>query len=124
MWDAAQHQINAVSQLDPDYPLEMDEKSCVYSYDSGKFSICTFNNNDMETIATIYSEDPETKTSKGIGPGSTKEELIAAYGEPVKVIDNSHLYKFDSYYLNYIVEGDKVRGLSTNNAAFDTCELY
>ncbi|MBO4456104.1 MAG: hypothetical protein J5802_00135 [Butyrivibrio sp.] len=116
--------INSVTKPDPDSPLEMDEKNCAYYYDSQKFCIFTFNYNDTETISTIYSEDPETKTSKGIGPGSSKDELIAAYGEPTKVIDDSYLYKFDGYYLNFMLEGDKIRGLSTNHAAFDTCELY
>ena len=50
---------------------------------------------------------PNAKTSKGIGIGSTVEEIISAYGKP----GNSEAiydYTYDNYILSFDVRDNKV----------------
>ena len=105
---------DSVGELASGYPWEMDEKNCLYYYDSENFGIATFNIKDVETVGQIYSKDPESKTAKGISPGNTKDELIAAYGEPTEIQDTFYFYKFDNYYLLFMVDNGKVSQISVN----------
>ena len=111
---------DSISKIAPGYPLEMQEKNSLYYYDviSEKDSlygigISTFNENDVETVNQIFSNDPSSKTSKGIHPGSTKDELLQAYGEPTKIVDNSYVY--DDCHLLFIVNNNEVTMISSEN---------
>ena len=113
---------NSVSKFAPGYPFEMEEKNSLYYFDelSKKddtygLGIATFDNNGTETVLQIFSHDPNSKTSKGIHPGSTKDELIAAYGEPTEISDNFYIYDFEKFGLNFIVKNDIVTMISSEH---------
>ena len=111
-----------ISKYAPGYPFVMQENNSLYYFDelSKKddtygLGIATFDNNGTETVLQIFSHDPNSKTSKGIHPGSTKDELIAAYGEPTEVSDNFYIYDFEKFGLNFIVKNDIVTMISSEH---------
>lgn len=61
-----------------------------YTYPQATFYTNPLAEGDL--LAEIYSESPEAATSKGISPGASKAEVLAAYGEPTEQ---------DSYLLLY-----------------------
>ena len=107
-----------VAKIAPGYPLEMDTNNSLYFYDvinedKGEYclAISTFEYQGEEIISGINSSDPEAKTPKGIHPGSTKDEVIAAYGDPLKIMDNFYIY---SDY-QFIVDNGKVTTIGSEN---------
>ena len=94
-----------------DSPIERDDGSKVYSYDETEhdsdFFINTFIDNGKLSVGQISLMGPNAKTSKGIGIGSTVEEIISAYGKP----GNSEAiydYTYDNYILSFDVRDNKV----------------
>ncbi len=51
-----------------------------YTYDAATFYTNPLAEGDL--LSEIYSESPETATSKGLSPGAAKGDVLAAYGEP------------------------------------------
>lgn len=107
-----------VAKIAPGYPLEMDTNNSLYFYDvinedKGEYclAISTFEYQGEEIISGINSSDPEAKTPKGIHPGSTKDEVIAAYGDPLKIMDSFYIY---SDY-QFIVDNGKVTTIGSEN---------
>ena len=107
-----------VAKIAPGYPLEMDTNNSLYFYDEinkdkGDYglAISTFEYQGEEIINGINSSDPEAKTPKGIHPGSTKDEVIAAYGDPLKINDSFYVY---SDY-QFIIENGKVITIGSEN---------
>ena len=107
-----------VAKIAPGYPLEMDTNNSLYYYDEinkdkGDYglAISTFEYQGEEIINGINSSDPEAKTPKGIHPGSTKDEVIAAYGDPLKINDSFYVY---SDY-QFIIENGKVITICSEN---------
>ena len=86
----------------------------IYNYDVNSsdagFSIITFFNNDTESLGQISLMGSTAKTSKGIGIGSTVDELISAYGEPTEKThkDSFYNYKTDEFYISFCLKDDKV----------------
>jgi len=112
----------------PDSPKNVNSL-CSYDYDpindgalfSYGLSIQTTKKDGTEAVLSISSNDQNSTTSKGIHPGSTKDELIAAYGEPsVKYGDTneSYVYISDKYILSFIVNKDKVLDICSENPAY------
>ena len=56
----------------------------------------------------VASFDPSAKTTKGIHPGSTKNELFEAYGEQKPDEFGFCSYDFETYGLLFKVANDKV----------------
>ena len=83
-------------------------------YDYGTFndkeqegiSYMTFIENGKEKPAQIDITVEGAKTSKGLGVGSTKDEVISTYGEPDDTMIGGFalLYNFDGYELSFIVD--------------------
>lgn len=53
-----------------------------YTYPEATFYTNPLAEGDL--LAEIYSESAETATSKGISPGASKADVLAAYGEPAE----------------------------------------
>ncbi len=62
-----------------------------YAYETATFYTNPLSEGDL--LAEIYSEDPETATSKGISPGAPKSDVLAAYGEPAEQDDHLLIYR-------------------------------
>lgn len=51
-----------------------------YAYDAATFYTNPLSEGDM--VTEIYTESPEVSTSKGLTVGASREDVLAAYGEP------------------------------------------
>ncbi len=94
-----------------------------YSYDSvnggeAQIDILTFDNNGTQTVGQISILKESFKTPKGIGVGSSSEDIIKAYGEPTTKnklgngIASLYKYKFDNYNLAFFVDDGKVDSIN------------
>ena len=79
------------------------------------YTAATFYTNplaDGDLLAEIYSESPETVTSKGISPGASKADVLAAYGDPAEQDDYLLIYRASegtgAPALCFELEGDTV----------------
>ena len=106
------------------YPIEMETRNCLYAFDminketeEWGLHFTSFDDNGKEAIMQVSSNDPNSKTSKGIHPGSTKDELIAAYGEQKPDELGWYSYEFDNYSMYFKVENDKVTLIGSENSA-------
>ena len=72
--------------------------------------LVTFTNNGTEAVGQISISKTDFKTSKGIGIGSTVEDVVATYGEPTKKSGNDtvYQYKLDNYYIFFDIMDGKV----------------
>jgi len=111
---------NKTFELDSDVQTLLDElgsdyefseaPSCVYegtdkAYEYSGIAIYTYPLNGKNLIDEIVLTDSQFKTDKGVKVGSTKEDIINAYGE------------------NYIEEGDMLT-YRLNNAQADSPCIY
>ena len=94
-----------------------------YSYDSvnggeAQIDILTFDNNGIQTVGQIAIIKESFKTSKGIGIGSSSDDIIKAYGEPTTKnklgngIASLYKYKFGNYNLAFFVDDGKVDSIN------------
>ena len=75
-----------IDALGEDYDYA-EGMSCAYDGLDKTFSYseAEFYTNPLEegdTVTEIYTQDPSVATSKGLAVGATREEVIAAYGQP------------------------------------------
>ena len=109
---------DSVGKRSSDSPIQIGEGSCNYSYEydvidaqnseSGLSFSTTDDDNGKQIIMQVTSFDPNAKTTKGIHPGSTKDELFAAYGEQKPDELGFYSYDFETYGLLFKVSNDKV----------------
>ena len=106
--------IDAVGKPAAGFPVERDDGSKIYSYDETKhdsdFFLNTYIYNGTVSIGQLTLMGPNAKTSKGIGSGSTVEELTSAYGDPVDKDTSGTLYnyEFDKYTISFDTKDNKV----------------
>lgn len=81
-----------------------------YTYPEATFYTNPLAEGDL--LAEIYSESPETSTSKDISPGASKTDVLAAYGEPADQDDYLLVYRASegpgAPALCFELEGDTV----------------
>ncbi|MCQ2543962.1 MAG: hypothetical protein MJ126_07350 [Lachnospiraceae bacterium] len=63
-----------------------------YYYDDEAFVVYTYAQDGKQVIYNIYSESADYVTAKGIKVGSSKEEVLSAYGEPNENVGSSFKY--------------------------------
>ncbi len=88
----------------------------VYKFDSG-VSLSTYVKDGKEYAYCMDIRKEGINTARNIGVGSTKEEMIAAYGEPFEDKEEYerdgnkgkiNWYEFDSYSVSFGIENGKV----------------
>lgn len=88
----------------------------VYKFDSG-VSLSTYVKDGKEYAYCMDIRKEGINTARNIGIGSTKEEMIAAYGEPFEDMEEYerdgnkgkiNWYEFDSYSVAFGIENGKV----------------
>lgn len=81
-----------------------------YTYETATFYTNPLAAGDL--LAEIYSSSPDTVTSKGIKAGSSKADVLAAYGDPTEQDDYLLIYRASeevgSPALCFELEGDTV----------------
>ena len=116
--------INAVGTPNPHSPMENADGSHVYLYDSNandsNFLMETFINNGTEAAGHIGLYDSDVKTAKGIGIGSTAEELSSAYGEPTRKSRDgmTYYYEFDKFTISFDIKDGKITNVDYLNSDF------
>ena len=99
--------------------LEFTElTSCAYVgndkvYDYTDFSVYTYNDGVDDFILSVEFKN-ETETSKGIHIGSTKAEVIKAYGEDYTTKILNMVYTDGQVNATFLIVEDKVAGISLN----------
>ena len=113
---------DAVCKPVPDYPVLENGDGSIYQYDplgkgENQFMFVTFTNNGTETVGQLSISKTDFKTSKGIGIGSTVEDVVATYGEPTKKSGNDtvYQYKLDNYYIFFDIMDGKVFSIDYMN---------
>ena len=82
-------------------------------------TLVTFEDNGKEVLGQIDINIEGPQTAKGIGTGSSKEDVIAAYGEPTEDAKVMLKYKFDNYELSFVTgDNDKVTNIHYSTTAY------
>ncbi|MBO4911766.1 MAG: hypothetical protein J5504_03500 [Butyrivibrio sp.] len=93
---------------------EGDRPGYYYTFDSGLVGVSSYiinelSEEDMQEYPDLISiRDEKIKTSKGIGVGSTEEEVKAAYGKNEAIsVDSMNIltYSFKDYTLVFVIDG-------------------
>ena len=81
-----------------------------YTYEAATFYTNPLAEGDL--LAEIYSKSQEAVTSKGISPGTSKADVLAAYGDPVEQDEYILIYRaseeIGSPSLCFELDGDTV----------------
>lgn len=108
--DDAETILAALGESTPDMSTKSDTEAH-YGYESMNLTLDTFVLDGVECPLEIMIENPEYKTSRNVGVGNTKDEIVAAYGEPGETIDNDVVsaltYNFDGYDITFRFTGDQ-----------------
>lgn len=102
----------------------------MYSYEPNKskpeapgITVVTYDDDGEETIGQIEILKEGIKTSKGIGIGSSKDEVLEAYGKPHSTDsygDTTVLtYEADNFYIQFTIEGKVTSIMYLNPEYFD-----
>ena len=112
---------DVIPQLGDDYYyFEADScagvgKSKTYTYGNQSFVISTVPVGDFDLITNITLFDDTVTTPEGIYIGSTKDDVIKAYGNPTTdVIDGTYCYELNDTMLVIITQDDVVTSISFN----------
>ena len=66
-------------------------------------------------VTEIYTQDPSVTTSKGLAVGATREEVIAAYGQPDEDDGYTLIYRLSNEVgepsLCFDLDGDQVMAI-------------
>lgn len=82
----------------------------VYTY--GSVVISTYPQDDEDFVYTIELKDDTVETAEGICIGSSKEDVVAAYGTASSETDTALTYQKDDCVLAFILDGDNVTGIT------------
>ncbi|MGF7145665.1 putative small lipoprotein YifL [Anaerotaenia torta] len=82
----------------------------IYYYNG--FEVGTYPNGDKDYVSYVNLLDDSVATDKGIYLGSTKEDVIAAYGEDFTAEGSSMVYRLGETKLTFILEDDAVASIT------------
>ncbi|MDD4494330.1 MAG: hypothetical protein PHV32_08295 [Eubacteriales bacterium] len=115
-----------LKELGSDYEFS-EAPSCVYegtdkAYEYSGIAIYTYPLNGKDLIDEIILTDSEYETNKGIRVGSTKEDIVAAYGEEYIEEGNMHTYRLhkeqaDSPCIYFVLNNGTVESISFYSAS-------
>jgi len=78
------------------------------TYTYSDVEIITYPDEDVDYISSIRLLSSAAATPEGITIGSSKDEVVAAYGEDCEIIGNEYTYTDGDAHLIIIFEGDAV----------------
>lgn len=78
----------------------------LYTYDD--FEIQTYPDGDKDLILYVMLRTDNVATAEGIDLSSSKDDIIAAYGEPSSEASGSMTYEKDGTKLVFIFDGDSL----------------
>ena len=77
-----------------------------YTYDH--FQVTTYPMEDKDLVNGVLLLDDMIATPEGLSVGSSKDDMIAAYGEDYKEVDGLCVYTKDGSHLQILLSDDKV----------------
>ena len=80
-------------------------------YNYGGFQIKTYPDNSKDFIDTVTIKNDSVSTPEGITIGSSRDEVIAAYGEDYEEKGDGLIYKNGKTTLNIVVRGGAVTSI-------------
>ena len=126
----------ALGGHDPSYSIKKSEQS-LYSYGKNQeIGMILRNDSGTEFPVMISTREPVMTTSRGIAVGSSKDELIDAYGTPngkhptaydgtterelteeeyIQLFGESFIYDLGDYTISFSVDNDKVVSIEYRN---------
>lgn len=81
-------------------------------YDYEKFQITTYVTNNSEVFTGVYILDESIQTKEGIHIGSTKQEMIDAYGEEYTENYGAYTYNKGKTDLSFVLVDDVITAIS------------
>ena len=93
-----------------------EEPSCAaqgtaYLYTYPGFTVNTYPDGETNLVGYITLKDDTVATPEGIDLSSTREDVIAAYGEDYAEDDKKISYEKDGMTLNFIFSGDVIASI-------------
>lgn len=82
----------------------------VYTY--GSVVISTYPQDGEDFVYTIELKDDTVETAEGICIGSSKDDVVAAYGTAASETDTALTYQKDDCVLAFILDGDSVTNIT------------
>lgn len=100
-----------------DFDSQSSAPSCAFDgddtvYDYPSFQLTTYNNNGVEILTGVYIMDSSVATKEKISIGSTKAEVIKAYGEDYKEEYGVMTYTKEKTDLSFVIMNDVVTSIS------------
>ncbi len=77
-----------------------------YTYND--FEIETYPDGDDDKVLYVMLKSDAVSTKEGINTSSTKEDIIAAYGEPTEEVTGSLIYEMSNMKLKFLFNGDSM----------------
>ena len=120
MMDDAKNVIDILNSVCTSDPKNSGEN--VYCYDTvddqPQISVYTYDKGEGEKVGSIEVIKEEIKTSKGIGIGSSLEDLKAAYGEPYYSEETIERYDYDfgDVVIQFYLRSGKIEYFTYYNA--------
>lgn len=81
----------------------------VYTYKG--FKVNTYPVDEKDYILSVVFMDDTVETDEGICIGSTKDEVIAAYGEASTATAASLIYEKEGTRMTFVLDGDSVKSI-------------
>ena len=111
--DEAVDFISAVGNFDS----QSSAPSCAFDgddtvYDYPSFQLTTYNNNGVEILTGVYIKDSSVATKEKIEIGSTRADVIKAYGEEYKEEYGVVTYTKGKTDLSFVIMDDVVTSIS------------
>lgn len=103
-----------VSAIDDEYD-KFEAESCAaqglaitYTYGGGVFTIYTEDENNLAVVKMITIFKPDVATPEGIKVGDSREQVVAAYGEPTLSDEDSSEYIKDGLEVSFVFDEGNV----------------
>lgn len=88
-------------------------------YDYGSVIIETYPDEDIDRICYVTLKDDTVGTKEGIDLSSSKDDIIAAYGDNYEETDTAISYKTNEMKLLFIFEGDNLASIEYDTLLLD-----
>jgi hypothetical protein len=95
----------------------LEAASCAFqgldkTYTYSGFELTTYPSEDKDMVSSVYFKDDSVTTDKGIYIGSTRDEVIEAYGEDFTEDSGEMTYTMGASRLAFIIEDDAVAAVT------------